>query len=162
MIFTKTPLCLIFVVLILFLAFAPLTLFSADRTEGNLKSTTETVVSQKPVFAPMPDPGKKVPIGDGYYLIYGFDKRPKLGMIIMRVEIFSAQGEKDTSFEVKADSGMPSMSGAHETGEQTFTMSKKGVYLHPINLVMPGDWEIRMSVLKQGKVVFRGRYNFDL
>jgi hypothetical protein len=160
MMFTKNPLCLIFVVL--FLSFAPLTLLSADRIDSNSKSATETGISQKPVFAPMPDPGKKVPIGDGYYLIYGFDKKPKLGMIIMRVEIFSEQGKKDTSFEVKADSGMPSMSGAHETGEQTFTMSKKGVYLHPINLVMPGDWEIRMSVLKQGKVVFRGRYNFDL
>jgi hypothetical protein len=159
--FPKKSLCYIFVVLFL-LSLVPLMLFSADRMDSNSKSVTETGVSQKPVFAPMPDPGKKVPIGDGYYLIYGFDKKPKLGMIIMRVEIFSEQGEKDTSFEVKADSGMPSMSGAHETGEQTFTISKKGVYLHPINLVMPGDWEIRMSVLKQGKVVFRGRYNFDL
>jgi hypothetical protein len=159
--FPKKPLCFIFVVLFL-LSLVPLTLFSADRMDSNSKNATETGVSQKPVFAPMPDPGKKVSIGDGYYLIYGFDKKPKLGMIIMRVEIFSGQGKKDTSFEVKADSGMPSMSGAHETGEQTFTISKKGVYLHPINLVMPGDWEIRMSVLKQGKVIFRGRYNFDL
>jgi hypothetical protein len=150
-----------FVLAIISLFFAPLFIFGADHAAGDSK-VIETGVSQKPVFNQMPDPGKKVPIGGGYYLIYGFDKRPKLGMIVMKVEIFSAQGEKDTSFEVKADSGMPSMSGAHETGEQAFTLSKKGAYLHPINIVMPGDWEIRMTVLKQGKVIFRGRYNFDV
>lgn len=161
MISAKKSLCFFLVALFL-LSFAPLTLFSADRTVNDSKNAEEIGVPQKSVFTPMPDPGKKVPIGDGYYLIYGFDKRPKLGMIIMKVEIFSAQGKKDTSFEVKADSGMPSMSGAHETGEQPFNLSKKGDYLHPINIVMPGDWEIRMSVLKDGKVIFRGRYNFDV
>jgi hypothetical protein len=124
-------------------------------------SGTEKVLSAA-VFVPMPAPGKKVPIGDGYYLLYGFDKRPKLGMITIKVQIFSEKGKKDSSFEVKADAGMPSMSGAHETGEQAFVLSKKGDYLHPINIVMPGDWEIRMTILKQGKVIFRGRYNFDV
>jgi hypothetical protein len=150
----------LFLSLVLFIA--PLPILGADNTGSDSKNVVQTGVSQKPVFNPMPDPGKKVPIGDGYYLVYGFDKRPKLGMLIMRVEIFSGQGKKDTSFEVRADSGMPSMSGAHETGEQTFNISNKGVYLHPINIVMPGDWEIRMTVLKQGKIIFRGRYNFDV
>ena len=54
------------------------------------------------VFAPMAGPGKKVPIGSAYYLIYGFDKKPKLGMVIMKVEIFTKEGKKDTSLEVKA------------------------------------------------------------
>ena len=110
----------------------------------------------------MPDPGKKVPIGNGYYLIYGFDKRPKLGMVIVKVEVFTGEGKKDTTLEMKADAGMPSMSGAHETGDRAFTLSNKGDYLLPINIVMPGDWEIRLSVIKEGKVIFRGRYNFDV
>jgi hypothetical protein len=110
----------------------------------------------------MPEPGKKVPMGNGYYLIYGFDKRPKLGTVIMKVEVFTAEGKKDTSFELKADAGMPSMKGAHETGDRPFTLSKKGDYLLPINVVMPGGWEIRLSVMKDGKVLFRARYNFDV
>jgi hypothetical protein len=110
----------------------------------------------------MPAPGKKVPLGDGYYLIYGFDKKPKLGTAIMKVEIFTANGKKDTSFEVKADAGMPSMKGAHETGDKTFALSKKGDYLLPIPIVMPGDWEVRFTFSKNGKVVLRGRYNFDV
>ena len=110
----------------------------------------------------MAEPGKKVPFGSGYYLIYGFDKKPKLGTEIMKVEIFNAQGKKDTSFDVKGDAGMPSMRGAHETGDKPFALSKKGDYLLPIPIVMPGDWEVRFTVLKEGKVVFRGRYNFNV
>jgi hypothetical protein len=54
------------------------------------------------------------------------------------------------------------MGGAHETGDKAFTLSNKGDYLLPINIVMPGDWEIRLTVLKEGKVIFRGRYNFNV
>ena len=91
----------------------------------------DTGAAQKPVFAPMPDPGKKVPIGNGYYLIYGFDKRPKMGMVIMKVEVFTGEGKKDTTLEIKADAGMPSMGGAHETGDKAFKLSNKGDYLLP-------------------------------
>ena len=117
---------------------------------------------QSPVYPSMPEPGKKVSIGNDYYLIYGFDKKPKLGTVIMKVEIFTREGEKDTSTEVKADAGMPSMKGAHETGDRPFKLSKKGDYLLPINIVMPGDWEIRLTLLKEGKVIFRGSYQFDV
>ena len=114
------------------------------------------------VFTPMPAPGKKVPLPGGYYAIYGFDKKPKLGMLIVKVEIFAQDGKKDTSFEIKGDSGMPSMKGHHDMGEQPFQLSKKGDYLLPVNIVMPGDWEIRLTFLKNGQVQFRGSYQFDV
>jgi hypothetical protein len=115
-----------------------------------------------PAFPALAKPGKQVPLPNGYYFIYGFDKKPKLGMVVIKVEIFNKDGKKDNSFEVKADAGMPSMKGAHETGDQPFTLSKKGDYLLPINLVMPGDWEIRLTFSKEGKVVFRGSHQFDV
>jgi hypothetical protein len=114
------------------------------------------------IFPTMPGPGKKVPLPGGYYAIYGFDKKPKLGMLIVKVEIFSQDGKKDTSFELRGDSGMPSMKGHHDAGEQPFQLSKKGDYLLPVNLVMPGDWEIRLTFLKGGKVQYRGSYQFDV
>jgi hypothetical protein len=116
----------------------------------------------QPNHPSMPAPGKKVSMGSDYYLIYGFDKKPKLGTVIMKVEIFAKDGKKDTSFDVKADAGMPSMKGAHETGDQPFQLSKKGDYLLPINIVMPGGWEIRLTLSKAGKVVFRGSYQFNV
>ena len=54
------------------------------------------------------------------------------------------------------------MRGAHETGDQALKLSKRGDYLLPINIVMPGDWEIRLTINKDGKVIFRGSYKFDV
>ena len=114
------------------------------------------------IYPSMPGPGKKVPVGNDYYLIYGFDKKPKLGTVIIKVEVFTTQGKKDTSLEVMADAGMPSMKGAHDSGDRPLKLSNKGDYLLPISIVMPGDWEIRLTVLKEGKVIFRGSHHFDV
>ena len=113
-------------------------------------------------FPKLAQPGNKVPLDADYYFIYGFDKPPKLGTAIMKVEIFTRDGEQDTSFVVKGDLDMPSMRGAHSAGEKEFKLSKKGVYLLPSNIVMPGDWEFRFTFEKHGKTVFRGAYQFDI
>jgi len=152
-----------FILFLVVISFLWLPLYAESQQKHKSKSAPAVSgAAQAPVYPSMPGPGKKVPIGNDYYLIYGFDKKPKLGTVIMKVEIFTKEGKKDTSFEVKADSGMPSMKGAHETGEQPFKLSKKGDYLLPINIVMPGDWEIRLTLLKEGKVIFRGSYQFDV
>jgi hypothetical protein len=150
----KCILCIL-VVLILFYPESPL--YGQGHQKGQKPGADQTAV-----YPSMPGPGKKVPVGSSHYLLYGFDKKPKLGMVIMKVELFTTDDKKDTSFTVKGDAGMPSMKGAHETGEQNFALSNKGDYLLPVNIVMPGDWEIRITVLKDGKVVARGRYNFDV
>jgi hypothetical protein len=106
--------------------------------------------------------GEKVPIGATHYFTYGFTKPPKLGTAIMRVEIFTRDGARDTSFVVKGDADMPSMRGAHSTGDKDFSLSAKGVYLLPVRLVMPGDWEVMFTFIKNGKKVLRGAYLFDL
>ena len=165
MIRVKKPFILIPLILIaLIFPYSPL---QAGSHEGHQMAAGEPApagpgTGQAQVFETMPGPGKKVPIGNDAYLIYGFDKKPKLGAVIMKVEIFTGSGSKDTSFEVLADSGMPSMRGAHETGEQPLKVSNKGAYLLPVNIVMPGDWEIRITIKKDGKVLFRGSYQFDV
>ena len=116
----------------------------------------------KVVYQPLPKPGEKIALDADSYFIYGFEKPPKLGMAIMRVEIFNRNGKRDTSFVVKGDADMPSMRGAHSNGEQEYSLSAKGVYLKPVRLVMPGDWEVTFTFVKKGKVVFRGAYLFDL
>jgi hypothetical protein len=110
----------------------------------------------------MPGLGKKVQMGDGNYLIYKFDKQPKLGTAIIKVEIFDSKDRKDTSMEIVGDAGMPSMRGAHDTGDRPFALSNKGTYLLPVNIVMPGEWEIKLTVKKAGKVIFRGSHKFDV
>ncbi len=125
-------------------------------------SKTPSGADPAPSFPSMPGPGKKVSIGNDYSFTYGFDKKPKLGTMIMKVEVFAKDGKKDTSLEIKADSGMPSMKGAHESGDRPFKLSNKGDYLLPIDVVMPGGWEVRFTFSKDGKVIFRGSYQFDV
>ncbi|MEW6719390.1 MAG: hypothetical protein AB1346_02965 [Thermodesulfobacteriota bacterium] len=133
-----------------------------DGHQHGAKAPAAVETGEQPVFPPMPAPGKKVPIGSDGYLIYGFDKKPKMGIAILKVSIFGPDGKKNTSMEVLADSGMPSMRGAHETGDQPCKLSKKGDYLVPVNIVMPGDWEVRLTVRKEGRVIFRGSHRFDV
>ncbi|TWJ14057.1 hypothetical protein [Geobacter argillaceus] len=113
-------------------------------------------------YQPLPKPGAKIPLDADHYFTYGFDKPPKIGMSIMRVEIFSRDGKHDTSFVVKGDADMPSMRGAHSTGDKDFALSAKGVYLLPVRIVMPGDWEVRFTFQKKGNTAFRGAYLFDI
>jgi|APFre7841882590_1041340.scaffolds.fasta_scaffold88981_2 hypothetical protein len=117
---------------------------------------------KQPVYPQMPDPGNKVMIGKNYYFVYGFDKKPKMGTVIMKVALYTMEGKKDVTLEIKGDAGMPSMKGAHDTGDRPFKLSQKGVYLLPVDIVMPGDWEIRLTFLKDGKVIFRGSHKFNV
>ena len=133
-----------------------------ESTADANASSPSSAAKQTAAYADMPGPGEKVEIGGDHYIIYGFDKKPRMGPVIMKVQVFTKGGKKETSMEVRADAGMPSMRGAHETGDRPFTLSNKGDYLLPINIVMPGDWEIRLTLLQEGKVIFRGGYNFDV
>jgi hypothetical protein len=161
MIIGKNSLISSLMLLALALPFSPL---HAGSQEGHkMKADAgKHGTGQALAFTAMPGTGKKVPIGNGAYLIYGFDKKPKMGTVIMKVEVYTPNGKQDTSMEVLGDSGMPSMRGAHETGDQPFKLSRKGEYLLPVNIVMPGDWEIRLTIRKDGKVIFRGSHKFDV
>ena len=45
--------------------------------------------AEQVAYQPLPKPGAKATIDADHYFIYGFDKQPKLGATVMRVEIFS-------------------------------------------------------------------------
>ncbi len=156
----KQYLVIILISTLFFLPASPFDCADAQAQMGH--RMTGMSAASMPESPLMLSPGEKVPIGGGSYLVYGFDKPLKMGTVIMKVEIFTGEGKKDTSLEVKADADMPSMRGAHGTGDRAFKLSKKGDYLLPISIVMPGDWEIRLTVVKEGKVIFRGRYDFNV
>jgi len=160
----KTTSNLLIIPLVLLALILPCSPLHAAMNEGHQMKVAAggAGTGQAPAFAAMAGTGKKVSIGNGAYLIYGFDKKPKMGTVIMKVDVYTPDGKRDTSLEVLGDSGMPSMRGAHETADQPFKLSRKGEYLLPVNIVMPGEWEIRMSIKKGGKVIFRGSHKFDV
>ena len=85
-----------------------------------------------------------------------------MGMAILKVQLFDKDGKQVTGLEIIGQSDMPSMKGAHDSGEVAFKLNKKGDYLLPVNVVMPGDWEVLLTFSRSKIVLFRGRVTFSV
>lgn len=118
--------------------------------------------AQEPVFQDLAKPGRKCWIGETHYFTWEFDKTPKMGTAILRLQLFDKAGERRTDLTITGRSDMPSMRGAHDSGQVAFKLNKAGDYLLPVDIVMPGDWEVLLTFSKDGDVVFRGRIAFDI
>jgi hypothetical protein len=118
--------------------------------------------AQEPVYNDLPGAGKKCWIGDDMYFTWKFDKKPKLGTAFLKVQLFDKKGAQIKSLDVTGASDMPSMRGAHDSGEVPFKLNKKGDYLLPVNVVMPGEWEVKLIFLKGKEPLFRGRIAFKV
>ena len=106
--------------------------------------------------------GQKHWIGEEYYFVYNFNKKPQMGTIIMKIQVFTKDGKQDTSLEITGSADMPSMRGAHSSGDQLIKMNKKGDYLLPVNVVMPGDWEVVLNFLKDKKLIYTGSVRLNV
>lgn len=122
----------------------------------------QSALSEEEKFEPLPGEGKKCQIGEAYSFHYSFDKKPQLGTVILKIEVFDKEGKKDTSLKITGDSGMPSMRGHHDTGMIEFKLNKNGDYLLPVNVVMPGGWDVRLIFKKDDKPVYKGSFNFNV
>jgi len=117
---------------------------------------------QEPVFQDLPKSGKKWWIGDANYFTWEFDKTPKMGTSILIIKLYDKDGKRISEPAVTGRSNMPLMRGAHDSGEVAFKTNKPGDYLLPINIVMPGKWEVSLTFSRNGIVIFRGRIAFDV
>jgi hypothetical protein len=113
-------------------------------------------------WTPVPGPNKKCPVNADYFFKYDFDKKPQMGMVILKIQVFNKNGEQVTPYAMTGRSDMPSMRGAHDSGEVEFKLNKTNNYLLPVNVVMPGDWEVRVTFLLNGQAVFHGSIRFDV
>jgi len=114
-----------------------------------------------PAYNPLPGPGQKIRIGQEYYFTYSFDKRPQMGTVILKIQLFDKNARRITSLSITGDCGMPSMR-AHDTGSQPFQLNRKGNYLLPLNLVMPGEWEVKLTFLKDNVAIYYGSLKFKV
>ena len=118
--------------------------------------------NQEPVFLDLAKSGKKCWIGEVNYFTWEFDKTPKMGTSILIIKFYDRDGKRVTDVAITGRSDMPSMRGAHDSGQVAFKNNKAGDYLLPVNVVMPGDWEVRLTFSRDGIVIFRGRVMFDV
>jgi len=116
----------------------------------------------EPVFQDLPKSGKAVWIGEVNSFTWEFDKTPKMGTSILIIKLSDKDGKRVSDLAVSGRADMPSMRGAHDSGEVAFKTNKAGDYLMPVNVVMPGEWEVRLTFSRNGIVIFRGRLTFKV
>ncbi len=146
----------------LFVVSALLALAGARSAAAAFPPSTDAPKPADIVWTPVPGPGRTCAISDGYDLRYEFNEKPKMGMSILKIRVFDRKHNQVAPFKMTGRSDMPSMRGAHDSGEVEFKLNKKNDYLLPVNVVMPGDWEIRVTVMLDGKAVFHGSIRFDV
>ena len=117
---------------------------------------------EAPEYPELPGFGKKCRIDEQLYFTYEFTEKPKMGTAILRIRVIDQEGDQTTAFTVLGRSDMPSMAGGHDSGEQEFKLNKKGDYLLPVNIVMPGEWEVKLTFKRGTIAVFRGAFRFDV
>ena len=122
-------------------------------------ASADTLKPAPVVFEKLPGFEKRCKMPDGHTFTYKFDKKPKIGVAVLKVVLYNKQGVKDKTFQITGLSGMPSMGNAHDF-EAPFKINKKGEYLLPVNLVMPGEWEVKLTFKKDGKAVYYGAFTF--
>jgi len=147
--------------LMIIVAIASWAISNSTFQECTVFSTSDVLGADKNT-GPVLKTGQKHWIGEQYYFIYDFDKKPQMGTIIMKVQVFSKDDKQDTSLEITGGADMPSMRGAHSTGDKPFQLNKKGDYLLPVNVVMPGDWEVVLTFFKDKKPIFTGSARFNV
>lgn len=128
----------------------------------NSPGVTPSGAQGEPVFQDLPKSGKKCWIGEVNYFTWEFDKTPKMGMSVLIVKLFDKDGRRVSDLTITGRSDMPSMRGAHDSGEVAFKTNRAGDHLLPVNVVMPGDWEVLLTFSRNGIVIFRGRLAFDV
>ena len=106
-------------------------------------------------------PGTKNWLDTNMYFTCDFVKKPVLGVSVLRLQVFDKTGSRNNDFKITALSGMPGMR-MHDTEETNIKQNKKGDYLYPIDVVMPGNWEIKINVYKKQANVFPGVIKFEV
>jgi hypothetical protein len=85
-----------------------------------------------------------------------------MGTVILKVQVFGPDGARVTDLKLMGRASMPAMKGAHDAPEKPFQLSRKGDYLLPVDIVMPGGWEVVLSFFKGAKRLYRGKIEFTL
>ena len=106
--------------------------------------------------------GERFTVSEGIYGTWEFSQKPQIGMVILKIQLFDKHDVKISPLTIIGSSGMPSMPGHHDSGEVAFNLNKKQNYLLPVNVVMPGEWEIQLIFRDGEKTVLRAAIRFDV
>ncbi len=116
----------------------------------------------EPAPLTLPGEGRSCELPGGMHFTYRFSSRPQMGTVVLKVQIFNADGSRAKDIRILARSGMPSMGGAHDSDDKPFQLNRKWDYLLPVSIVMPGGWEVVLSFYKGSHRIYRGKIEFEI
>lgn len=122
----------------------------------------DTLKPAEAEYAKLPGYNKRVRINEDYYFTYKFVKRPQIGTIILKVQVYAKGGKQTKDMQVTAEYGMPSMKGAHDSGPVAMKANRLGDFLLPVSLVMRGEWEVKLAFAKDGAPLHQGFFRFKI
>jgi len=130
---------------------------------------TAIAVSGAQTAKPAPEPAPVVLAGEGrdcelpggLHFIYRFASRPQLGTVVLKVQVFGPDGTRVTALKVSGRASMPQMKDM-DSGEQVFKLNRKGDYLMPMDVGMPGGWQVVLSFYKDKRRIYRGKIEFKI
>ena len=105
--------------------------------------------------------GEKNMLPGGGWFTWKFSEKPKLGTVIVKVQVFDKDGKQGAPYTITGDSGMPEMP-AHDANAVKFQLNKKGDYLMPVNIVMTGEWRVIIRVKTDKTEIYAGKVLFSL
>ncbi len=135
----------------LFMCFAAVIALDSCKQPNTAKPGTEYL-----------ERGSKIIINKDLSFVYDFNKNPAIGMFLVRIKVTDTANNNVDTLRITGQSGMPSMKDAHDSGEVEFQINKEGVYLLPVNIVMPGNWEVEVKVYKDKTRIFNGRIGINV
>lgn len=106
--------------------------------------------------------GERFEVREGIYGICEFNRKPQIGMSVLKIKLFDKNDKRISPLAISGDCGMPSMPGSHDTGEVAFKLNKAQNYLLPVNVVMPGEWEVKLTFRDGERTVLLAAIRFDV
>jgi hypothetical protein len=134
----------------------------AQHCGGCPQGKKETVEEKQLNIVKLTKAKQLIPLSENYFISYEWNKRPKIGNYILAVQVYDSNKKPINNVEITADAYMPSMKGAHDTGDVAMKMNKKEKYVIPVHFMMLGDWEILLKVNTPDSQTHAAVINLDI
>lgn len=109
----------------------------------------------------MGKPGTKTVIDKGVQLTYSFNAHLAMGTVILKIKVTDSKGNPVEGYSLTGVYDMPEMNDSN-SGKVAFVQNKKKDFLLPINVTMPGKWEVTVTVKKGRKTLITGLIDFNV
>lgn len=143
------------------IATALLASFSACGSKEPPPQERSAAVPARSGPAVLPAQGDRISLPDGGWFTWEFTEKPKIATVIAKVKVFASDGSRAASYGVIGEYGMPSMR-YHDSGPVEFKLNKRGDYLLPVEIVMPGEWQLTIRVKDEKEVIYEGQLLFGI